>query len=391
MTDGTNPPSNPQPEPAPGSGGYGFPPGPPAPGGYGFPPAQPGGYGFPPAQGGGYGYPPPGGGFGAAQPFSPEPGGGAGGQWPAGPDELHVASGSQPDWDAMADRAAAERRRKRLWMLGGGVTVLALLAGGGTFLLLNRGGDDGKKDVVSDQPSASASADPSGPADNSPTVAGDPSTLRDGGGKADVKLGPDAAIGPYGKRFELRLKGNENSYGQTAAQIVDTSKSFTLAVRAYNSATKGPRMAMSQGDGDSFSFELGLDEVNGKQAWVFRVQTGDKGDASTVKTIAAEGVKTLKESTVLTASYDAEKKTITLYVEGKKAAETQVPGIWQGSGPLQLGRARHAKGWAAPWQGTMVNIRTYSMAFTPEQASTYNAGKTDAAVKKTMSHSWLTG
>ncbi|MFI1064799.1 MULTISPECIES: LamG-like jellyroll fold domain-containing protein [Streptomyces] len=406
MTDGTNPPSHPQPEPAPGSGGYGFPPGPPAQDGYGYP-TPAGGYGYPQAgqqpnpyqqdAGGGYqdaggGYPQDAGGYPQDAGSYPQDAGG--GQWPpaqpgftrlAGPD-LAGAS-QQPDWEAMADRSAAERRKKRLWMLGGGVTVLALLAGGGTFFLL--GNDDDGQDA---QPSNSASASPEpedakGPAAYTATVAGDDTLLRDSYGSMGIRLGPDLKVGPLGKRFQVIGKGTGNSWAQSAEPVVDVTKSFTVTARAYNSAAKGSRIIMSQGDGESFSFELGVNEVNGKQAWIFRVQTGDKGAAATTRTVTAEGLNMVKTPTLLMATYDAEKKAIALYVDGQKAGETPVPPIWQAPGPLQLGRSKHHNIWTGPWQGALHSLKTYDMAFTAEQAAAYKEGKLEPSPKPT--HAWL--
>ncbi|MGW6575943.1 LamG-like jellyroll fold domain-containing protein [Streptomyces sp. NPDC054945] len=415
MTDGTNPPSHPQPEPAPGSGGYGFPPGPPAQGGYGYP-TQSGGYGYPQSgqQPNPYQQDPgayqqdPAGGFGhdAAGGYQQDAGGyqqdaggypqdAAGGQWSAAPAQPgftrlagpDLPGGSQPDWEAMADRSAAERRKKRLWMLGGGVTVLALLAGGGTFFLMGNG-DDGQDAQPPNSASASPEPDDSkGPATYTATVAGDDTLLRDSYGSMGIRLGPDLKVGPLGKRFQVVGKGNRNSWAQSAEPVVDVTKSFTVTARAYNSAAKGSRIIMSQGDGESFSFELGVNEVNGKQAWIFRVQTGDKGAAATTRTVTAEGLEMVKTPTLLMATYDAEKKAIALYVDGKKAGETPVPPIWQAPGPLQLGRSMHHNIWTGPWQGALHNIKTYDMAFTAEQAAAYKEGKLDPSPKPT--HAWL--
>ncbi|MGW5401892.1 LamG-like jellyroll fold domain-containing protein [Streptomyces sp. NPDC003952] len=444
MTDGTEHPHSPQPEPAPESGGYGFPPGIPAPGGYGFPPGRPDpnapnapydrpapddGYGYPqdspdrtasgegqgqgygyPQQGGGYGYPQQGGGygyppgppapgtFGPPMPFPGEPG-------PAGPpgpgQDLPAAPfGEQPDWEAMADRSARERRKKRLWMVGGAVTVLLLLAGGGAFVLLKNDepGGGGKNDVAdnapSTSPSASGSPDPGASPSKSysPTVASDPSLLRDTVGKTNVRMGPEATVPQVGARHELTLKGTPTSYAQATEAAVDTTKSFSLSARVRNtSAAKGAHIVLSQGSGATFSFELGSDTVNNKQAWVFRVRTNAQGAAPTMVTVAAEGAKTVKVWTVLTAVHDAEKKMIYLYVEGKKVGEAAVPGIWQGSGPLQLGRARHQDAWAGAWTGSMNYIRFYGSAFTPEQATAYRKGELDAGARATGTHAWVTG
>ncbi|MFB7175038.1 LamG-like jellyroll fold domain-containing protein [Streptomyces sp. NPDC056254] len=390
MTDGTNPPSSPQPEPAHGSGGYGFPPGPPAQSGYGYPSGD-GGYGYPQsgqqpnpyqqdAQGQAWQQD-------AGQPWQPAPG-------PAQPGFTRLAgpeiagASEQPDWEAMADRSEAARRKKKRWTLIGGVTAVALLAGGGTFFLL--AGDGEGPDGGNAQPSQSASPEPEdskSPAAYTATVAGDDTLLRDSYGSMGIRLGPDLKLGPLGKRFQVVGRGNGNSWAQSAEPVVDVTKSFTITARAYSSATKGSRIVMSQGDGESFSFELGVNEVNGKQAWIFRVQTGDKGAAATTRTVTAEGVPLFKKATLLMATYDAEKKNIALYVDGKKAGETEVPPIWQAPGPLQLGRSKHHNIWTGPWQGALHNIKVYNAAFSAEQAAAYKEGKLGPAPKPT--HAWL--
>ncbi|MFJ6721625.1 MULTISPECIES: LamG-like jellyroll fold domain-containing protein [unclassified Streptomyces] len=392
MTDGTNPPSSPQPEqPAPGSGGYGFPPGTPASGGYGFPPGAPGGQqaagGFgPPPQTGGYGYPqqpPPGpyqqGTYQQGQPPQPAP------QQP-----LPVpAQTSQPDWEALADRSAAARRKKRLWLIVGGVTVVALLATGGTFLLLGKGKDGGPDEGADGKPSASASPSQNGtPTDLTPTVPGDQTTIRDQIGKFNLKMGPDAGVFPIDKRYEVRLKGNPNSFAESQQRVVDTSKSFTVSARAWNRTATGRQIAISQGNEKSFSFELGLDEVNGKPAWVFRVQTGEQGAENTTTVVSGVSSKMVRTFSELTATYDAPTKKITLYVNGKKANEASVPaGIFAAPGPLQLGRSRHQDNWTAPWNGALDSLRIYADALPQDRVDALKAGKLDPMARRTSA--WL--
>ncbi|MFJ3979279.1 LamG-like jellyroll fold domain-containing protein [Streptomyces sp. NPDC090021] len=375
MTDGTYPPSSPQPEPAPGSGGYGFPPGPPAQNGYGY------GYGYPAAHEG-YGYPQPG---QQPNPYQQDAA-------PAGPGLTRLAgpdtpgAAEQPDWEAMADRSEAARRKKKRWVLVGGTTALVLLAGGGTFFLMSGQGDTA--DGTNAQPSASAAPDGSkSPMPYTATVAGDDRLLRDSYGQIGIRMGPGLKVAPVGERFQVLGKGNGTAWGQAAEPVVDVTKSFTVTARVYNSAAKGSRIAISQGDGESYSFELGVTEVNGKQAWIFRVQTGDKGAEATTRTVAAEGLNVLKTPTLLMATYDAEKKAIALYVDGKKAGETPVPGIWQGPGPMQLGRSRHHNIWTGAWLGGLHNIKVYDAAFTQEQAAGYKEGKLSPEPKP--AHAWL--
>ncbi|MFE3764723.1 LamG-like jellyroll fold domain-containing protein [Streptomyces sp. NPDC059104] len=388
MTDGTDRPHGPQPDPAPGSGGgYGYPPGPIS-GGYGYP--------QPPE-------PAPG---DASNPYRPEPvpGGADGGQGGFGPPQAQpplateppapepFSAAAQPDWQAMADRTEAQRRKRRLLTIGVGALVVALVAGGAAFFVLH-GSDEPGKDPVT---ASSGSPGPSGPAespdaktpeDDSPTVPGEPNLLRDRSGKMGIALGPGASLGELAKRTEVRFKGAADSYAQGAEAAVDVSKSFTVSTRAYNVAETGSRMAVSQGDGDSYAFELGFEVVGGKKAWVFRVQTGDKGQAATAQQVVVDNVDTTRNWALLTGTYDAEKKTIALWVDDKQAGQAQVSGIWAGPGPLQLGRARHHGIWSAAWDGPLDHIRIFDRALGQEQITGLKNNKLDKKTKPT--HSWL--
>ncbi|MFF5706834.1 LamG-like jellyroll fold domain-containing protein [Streptomyces sp. NPDC012794] len=373
MTDGTDLPNSPQPGPAPGSGGYGFPPQTPN-------PYQPG-----PAQG-----QPSGGGFGPppAQPQTEAPLGGGGAEpffLPSMP--------STPDWQAMADATEAQRRKRRRLTIGIGALAVVLIAGGAGFFVLNGSGDDPKNPPAvasSGSPSASGDSSPSPdgktPEDDSPTVPGEPNLLRDRSGKMGIALGPGASLGELAKRTEVRFKGTPDSYAQGAEPAVDVTKSFTVSTRAYNVAETGSRMAVSQGDGVSYSFELGFEVVNGKKAWVFRVQTGDKGQAATAQQVVVDNVDTTRQWVLLTGTYDAEKKTIALWVDDKQGGQAQVSGIWPGPGPLQLGRARHHEIWSAAWDGPLDHIRIFDQALGQEQITGLKNNKTG---KTKPTHSWL--
>ncbi|MGW5851617.1 LamG-like jellyroll fold domain-containing protein [Streptomyces sp. NPDC055254] len=404
MTDGTNPPSNPQPEPAPGGGGYGFPPGPPASGGYGYPPGPPasGGYGYPPGppiSGGfgpaptgsdGYGYPQ----GGAAGPYQQGPDlPGATqpiphlGQQPGPPEPAAFTPTAQPDWQALADRTEAQRSRRKLLAICVSAVLVVAAAGGAYFFFMGSGPDEPDKPPVatSDAPEPPASADEDGP-----TVPGEPTLLRDranSGPSVQLAMSSGLELAKMDNRNEVRLKGGPESYAQGSEQAVDVTKSFTVTTRAYTVVDSGSRMAISQGDGVSYSFELGFEKVNGKPSWVFRVQTGDKGAAATAQQVVADAPDPLKKWTQLTGTYDAEKKVIALYVNDKAAGEVKVTGIWAGPGPVQLGRARHHGIWSGSFVGSLDRIRIWTKALTPEQVTILDSGKLDKLGKP--SHAWL--
>ncbi|MFD8147880.1 LamG-like jellyroll fold domain-containing protein [Streptomyces sp. NPDC059708] len=363
MTDGTDRPDNPQPGPA--SGGYGYP-----------QPGQSNPYQPEPATG------QPGQGFGppptAAESFPP-------------PIPETFTPGPTPDWQAMADASESQRRKRRLLTIGGGVLAVLLVAGGAAFFVLQ--GGEGEPD---DKPTAASSGSPTpsggakspsrNPDDDYPTLPGEPNVLRDYNGKTGIALGPGASLGELSMRTEVRFKGAPDSYAQGAEAAVDVTKSFSVSTRAYNTTEGGSHMAVSQGDGDSYSFELGFEVVNGKKAWVFRVQTGDKGQAATAQQVVVDNVDTVKKWALLTGTYDAEKKTIALWVDDKQAGQAQVSGIWAGPGPVQLGRARHHGIWSASWEGALDHIRIFDQAINQEQVT---ALKNNKPGKLKPVHSWL--
>ncbi|MGW7437110.1 LamG-like jellyroll fold domain-containing protein [Streptomyces sp. NPDC054849] len=382
MTDGTDHTNTPQ-DPGAGPGGYGYPQG--QPGGYGYPQGQPGGYGFPQA-----GQPNP-----YQQPL-PQPG--PGGlpqqqqqqqQQPNAPQPPAFAASPQPDWQALADRTEAQKRtRKRIWIVGIGVVACGLGVGAGLFILDKTGKGEDKPGPGTSQAAPSASGqgteDP-----NSPTVPGEPNLLRDRSGQINVALSPDAALGKVDNGNVLRLRSNGNSYAQAAEQVVDASKSFTVSAWVYNEAEGGSRFAISQGDGTSYSFELGREDTNGKKAWVVRMQTDEKGAASTAVAAFSDGYNTVRTWALLTGVYDAEGKTLTLYVDGKEAGRAQVAKTWAGQGPLQMGRSRHHGIWSGPWAGVIGHVLVWDKPLTADQVAALKGGKLDKEIKPVAS--WLVG
>ncbi|MEV7618120.1 LamG-like jellyroll fold domain-containing protein [Streptomyces sp. NPDC089799] len=389
MTDGTDRNGSPHPDPAAGSGGYGYP-GAPAPGGYGYPQAgQPNPYqqpadAQPQPQAWAAGLPTENSGFDRT---APQP------DWQQA--QFPPPVSDQPDWQALADENESRRgRRKTVLIAGVGVLVLALAAGGGWFALRGTGdGDDGKPAAAasgSPDPSAPASGGAKPPANDSPTVEGESNLLRDRNGRLHVALGPDAQVAKLENRSEVRFKGSANSYAQGAEPAVETSESFTVSARVFGTSERGSRVAVSQGDGISYAYELGFEESGGKKSWVFRVQTGDKGAASTAVQVLGDASGGTKKWTLLTGTYDVQKKQIALYVDDKPAGTAEVPAIWSGPGPVQLGRARHHGIWSGSFIGSMDHVRVWkNAALTAEQVAALKNNKLDKKIKP--AHSWLIG
>ncbi|MFD3803034.1 LamG-like jellyroll fold domain-containing protein [Streptomyces sp. NPDC058619] len=371
MTDGTDRSNTPQQDPAAGQGGYGYPQG--TPGGYGFPqPGQPNPY---------------------QQPL-PQP------RLAAGPPQYPQAPGSQPspaaftpspqpDWQALADRSESQKRtRKRIWMAVIGVAACGLGVGAGFFVLdrSDKGGSGPGPGTSQAAPTASGQGSSDA---NAPTVPGEPNLLRDRSGQVNIALSPDAVLGTVDNGNVLRLRSNGNSYAQAAEQVVDASKSFTVSAWVYNEADGGSRFAISQGDGTSYSFELGREDSNGKKTWVFRMQTDEKGAASTAVGAASDGFNTVRTWALLTGVYDSQAKALTLYVDGKEAGRAPVATAWAGQGPLQLGRSRHHGIWSGPWAGVIGHVLVWDKPLTADQVLALKGGKLDKEIKPTGS--WLVG
>jgi hypothetical protein len=377
MTDGTEHPDRAS---APGQGPWNTPPAqqpPAAPGGYGYPPEQqaPGGYGYPPEQQQG---------FPQQQiPYGQQPGY----QQPPAYQQPSLSLSNDLDWAALAERnEAQQRRRKRLWTTG--IIVVACLLGVGAGVLVIR--HENSKGEPAASASASPSASSSGKA-NSPTVPGQKDLLADKSGENNLALGPDAGVDDVGSgSFAARFRSNTNSYAQSSSQLIDVTKSFSVSAWVYNEAANSSRSAISQGDGVSSSFSLGREASGEDRYWVFKVQTAEGGaDSTTFEAKASKDVSTVGAWVLLTGTYDASAKKISLYVDGKVAGSATVPGVWASKGPLQLGRARTHGVWGDFWAGVVGHIIVWDQALTADQVAGLKKGEAGGSAKPIAS--WLVG
>ncbi|MEV6207545.1 LamG domain-containing protein [Kitasatospora sp. NPDC051914] len=301
---------------------------------------------------------------------------------------------AMPDWEALAEQHEARSRRKKLiWT--GGIVLTACLLGGAVGLAVMKGVHGTPEAGPSSGASTSASPRPSGSGStasaNSPTVPGQPELLADRSGQANIAMGPDAQVSEVQGGYALRLRSNGNSFAQSANQVIDVTKSFSISAWVYNEAPGGSRTAISQGDGISYSFDLARDDANGKKAWAFRVQTADGGaDGTVVVAAAPDSVQTVGQWALLTGVYDAGQHSITLYVNGAQAATAKLNGgIWAGPGPLQLGRSRHHGIWGGSWAGVIGRIIVWDEVLNPQQVASLKTGGTGLSAKP--AGSWLVG
>ncbi|MFG2694673.1 LamG-like jellyroll fold domain-containing protein [Kitasatospora sp. NPDC048407] len=91
---------------------------------------------------------------------------------------------------------------------------------------------------------------------------------------------------------------------------------------------------------------------------------------------------------MLTGSYDAGSKKITLYVNGVLQQTTAVQGVWQTTGGLQLGRVRYKNTWSDFWDGAISDVQVWDQALPATAVARLNgSGGTDAGTA--AKRSWL--
>jgi len=321
------------------------------------------------------------------------PAGGTGGPQPA---YLPPVSSTTPDWAALAQQHEREDRRRRTVKIGGaalGVLVVGGLVAGALAVQKSGGGGDKPSNTAAsslavspDGPSsapsgatgsASASASPSASAPGTPSgvptaskgatgpaAPAGPLRLDDRGGRYPVTLAASSTVGRTDGHNgpTLVLNGSPNGYGQAGRVVVDTGKSFTVSAMVRNNAPSGGRAVVTQGSDAYYSFYLGRDYWGTHNQWSFKVQTAAGAQDNTSVEALSKGNATTGQWTLLTGVYDASAKKIQLYVNGELAQTADVKGIWQTSGPLQIGRVMWKSTWTDYWDGAIANVQVWSQA-----------------------------
>ncbi|WP_371479608.1 LamG domain-containing protein [Kitasatospora sp. NBC_00315] len=325
-----------------------------------------------------------------AGPGAPQPPWGPGGFQPQGP--------SEPDWAALAaSHEQQQRKRRRLFRLGG-AAVAVLVVGGivvGAVLVTGKKSDTPQADGTR-SPAASASA--SGSKDPAPTASGTPhgiqgpptvGSLPATKGSIALGLGSDAKPGavPGVQGQVLKLPSGQNSFAQTAEQVIDTSKSFTVSARVLVDVPAGNRSAVSQGDGQYYSFALGRSASDSRNLWYFKVQLPGGGSAVAY----SKGDATVNQWAVLTGVYDDATRQITLYVNGVAQASAPASGIQEsGTDALQVGRLSSNSQWTDPWHGAVLDIQTWGQVL-PEADIVKIVAGASSPPATAPANAWLTG
>ncbi len=161
----------------------------------------------------------------------------------------------------------------------------------------------------------------------------------------------------------------QSGYAATSGPVVNTQSSYTVSAWAYLTESSAYRTVLSQTGSDSSGFSLYYSA--GVKRWVFRFSWTDSGGTRrfVAQNAAVEGV-VLKTWTQLAGVYNAEDKTIQLYVNGRaqgspvavpSGGEKQTP-----DGALQFGRASYVAGtYEQYWRGRVDEVAVFQEALQP--------------------------
>ncbi|MFE0459431.1 LamG domain-containing protein [Kitasatospora sp. NPDC058965] len=276
--------------------------------------------------------------------------------------------GGGPDWNAMAAEHERAQKRSRLLKIGlGAVAVVAVGGVAAAAVALRGSATPGTRPAAAagGVPSTATGAGTAGtPSPATSASPAGPQQLPDGQGANPLTVESSAAVGQSDGHSgpTLVLGGSPAAFAQTPAAVVDTRRSFTVSAVVRNDAPAGSRSAVSQGSGSYYSFNLGRDYWGAHNQWAFKVQTA-AGDAdNNTREAFSPANATVGQWTLLTGVYDAQAKTISLYVDGALAQTSKVSGIWDTSGPLEIGRTRYHSAWVDTWNGAIGDVQLWDRA-----------------------------
>jgi alpha-L-arabinofuranosidase len=163
----------------------------------------------------------------------------------------------------------------------------------------------------------------------------------------------------------LSLTGT--GYAETDTPVVDTTRSFTVAAWANMLAVddKQPCQTVVSIDGDQVSgFYLQFNRQAGN-LFVFNRLEGDQESPTTMA--KANFTPTANAWYHLAGVYDAEAKTIALYVNGALQQTVPYNSAWRATGKTAIGRGLYKQGKVDFFIGYIDDVRIYDTPLTADQ------------------------
>ncbi|UJB40358.1 LamG-like jellyroll fold domain-containing protein [Streptomyces sp. A1-5] len=191
-------------------------------------------------------------------------------------------------------------------------------------------------------------------------------------GEFVAELAGGAELGAAGKvGSALKLNGS-SGYAATAGPVVDTTKSFSVSAWVKLDNKDRNHTFLSQAGDRASGFQLYYSKDLDK--WIFNRHATDTDNTAIVRTVSKD-VAQAGVWTHLTGTYDADKQTLALYVNGQLQQSTEFRSPWRAGGGLQIGRVRYRGGWQENMSGLIDDVHVLQSAATPTDATAIASGK----------------
>jgi concanavalin A-like lectin/glucanase superfamily protein len=183
--------------------------------------------------------------------------------------------------------------------------------------------------------------------------------VADGSGSFTGSVHGGVTLGVDGvDKTAMQLNGIDG-YASTAAPVVDTTKSFSVAAWARLPQTKpsGAAIIATQAGAQKSGFELYYSASLDR--WVFNKHDADTATAQPVRATAPTAPQG-GEWAHLVGVYDAVAASLTLYVNGKWAATTAFTGAWNATGRVQIGAGSYGAQPSAFFSGEIDDVQIFN-------------------------------
>ena len=241
---------------------------------------------------------------------------------------------------------------------------------------------EGDKLSQSVHDSTLAQATAAGLAGSWPLTDGSTNLAADGSGGDDPAVVTGGATwtgdGPAGLGGSLALDG---SSGQAAAQNppIDTTKDYSVSAWAKLAAAPGGNETIAATPGtDRGAFFLQYSKSTG--GWSFLTTSADAA-TTTFYSATLSGAPAVGSWVHLVGTYNAESKTIALYVNGTLAQSTSAPAAWKSTGGVTIGA------YGGSFNGEIADVQLWNRTLTQANAGQLYNGLSPGAGG--LAASWL--
>ncbi|NKE58354.1 hypothetical protein FXN61_16590 [Lentzea sp. PSKA42] len=180
-------------------------------------------------------------------------------------------------------------------------------------------------------------------------------------------LDPARAGRMAGGQLSVGFNGT-TANGATTANVVDTSRGFSVSAWVRLTNDMASRTVVSQQGSTTSAFRLGYD--SGSRKWTFSLAETDAANAAQ-KTATSDAPAVQGVWTHLTGTFDDLSREVRLYVDGALQRQTELLAAGRGfnaGGQLWIGKALRNSVAVEPWQGELAEVRAWTRTVTPKES-----------------------